>query len=39
MSKTALSLVAGSVDWDRPFLQDQAHQFLAVELELSLIHI
>ncbi|CAB3850476.1 hypothetical protein LMG26858_01681 [Achromobacter anxifer] len=35
MSKTALSLVAGSVDWDRPFLEDQAHQFLAVELKHS----
>lgn len=35
MSKTALSLVAGSVDWNRPFLADQAHQFLAVELKHS----
>lgn len=33
MSKSALSLVAGSVDWNRNFLADQAHKFLAVELE------
>lgn len=35
MSKSALSLVAGSVNWDRSFLADQAHQFLAVELKHS----
>ncbi|HFQ7463916.1 TPA: hypothetical protein ACHSX3_006465, partial [Pseudomonas aeruginosa] len=33
MSKSALSLVSGAVDWNRNFLADQAHQFLAVELE------
>ena len=33
MNKSALSLVPASVDWKRPFLADQAHQFLAVELE------
>lgn len=33
MSKSALSLVSGTVDWNRHFLADQAHQFLAVELE------
>lgn len=27
-----LSVVSGSVNWDRNFLADQAHQFLAVEL-------
>lgn len=33
MSKAALSLVSGSIDWNRNFLADQALQFLAVELE------
>lgn len=33
MSKSALSLVPGSIDWSRSFLADQAHQFLAVELQ------
>ncbi|WP_125284921.1 hypothetical protein [Achromobacter denitrificans] len=33
MSKSAPCLVAGAVDWNRNFLADQAHQFLAVELE------
>lgn len=33
MSKSALSLVSGSTDWNRSFLEDQAHQFLAVELQ------
>ncbi|GEM_PF-1787800 len=28
-----LSVVHGSVNWNRNFLADQAHQFLAVELE------
>ncbi|MFY4039329.1 hypothetical protein ACOTJL_26575 [Achromobacter xylosoxidans] len=33
MSKSALSLVSRSTDWNRSFLADQAHQFLAVELQ------
>lgn len=33
MNKPALSLVSGSIDWNRNFLEDQAHKFLAVELE------
>lgn len=33
MNKPALFLVSGSIDWNRNFLADQAHQFLAVELE------
>lgn len=33
MNKPALSLVPGAIDWNRNFLADQAHQFLAVELE------
>lgn len=28
-----LSVVQGSVNWSRNFLSDQAHQFIAVELE------
>lgn len=33
MNKPALSLVSGSIDWNRNFLADQAHKFLAVEIE------
>lgn len=33
MNKPALSLVSGCIDWNRSFLEDQAHQFLAVELD------
>ncbi len=35
MNKSAFSLVSGSVNWNRNFLADQAHKFLAIELDLG----
>lgn len=32
-NKQILSLVSDGVDWSRNFLEDQAHQFLRVEIE------